>query len=62
MKSAFCILLSFMLLFTISVCEPPKKSTAWWGLFFPQMFALPNSTDTVTFEWPLITQFFRMLG
>jgi len=62
MKGAVCILLSFLLLFTLSACEPPREATAWWGLFFPQIFARPNGTENVTFEWPLITRFFRMLG
>ena len=62
MKGAVCILLSFMLLFTLSACEPPKDAAAWWGLFFPQMFAQPNGTDRVIFEWPLITNFLRLIG
>ncbi|MBR5231123.1 MAG: hypothetical protein IKW00_02615 [Clostridia bacterium] len=62
MKTAFCILLCFTLLFTLSACEPPKKVAAWWGLFFPQMFAAPNGSEQVTFEWPLITRFLRLFG
>ena len=64
MRGAICILLSFMLLFTISSCQPPEnpRLAAWWGLFFPQMFFIPDGSDRVVFEWPLVTRVLRLFG
>ncbi len=64
MRGAICILLSFMLLFTLSTCPPPANArlSAWWGLLFPQMFAIPDGSERVTFEWPLVMRVFRLFG
>ena len=58
MRGAVCILLSFMLLFTLSVCDTPEQPymAAWWGLMFPQMFAQPDGGDQVTFTWPFLNR------
>jgi len=64
MRGAVCILLSFMLLFTLSCCEPPDdpRLSAWWGLLFPQMFLRPGGGEKVIFEWPLVMRVIRWLG
>lgn len=58
MRGAVCILLSFMLLFTLSTCEMPEapRVTAWWGLMFPQVFARPDGSEQVTFTWPFLNR------
>ena len=63
MRSAVCILLSFLLLFSIGTLDMPQDSrlTAWWGLLFPQVFAQPDGTEQVTFTWPLFEKVFRVL-
>lgn len=64
MRSAICILLSFMLLFTLSTLDTPDnpRIAAWWGLLFPQMFAQPDGSEQVIFRWPLVTQIIRWFG
>jgi len=64
MRGAICILLSFMLLFTLSICEPPEnpRTAAWWGLLFPQMFMRDNGSEKVVFEWPLVMRVIKWLG
>lgn len=64
MRNAICILLSFMLLFTLSACPPPTDShlSGWWGLLFPQLFAQPDGSERVTFVWPMFTRLVRMFG
>lgn len=64
MRGAVCILLSFMLLFTLSTLEMPAdpRASAWWGLLFPQMFARPDGAEQVTFVWPMVTRIVRWFG
>ena len=63
MRSAVCILLSFMLFFSIGTLDVPKNSrlTAWWGVLFPQVFAQPDGTEQVTFTWPFLERLFLAL-
>lgn len=67
MRGAVCILLSFILLFTLSTVDVTEHTqlSAWWGLLFPQMFARPDGTESVTFTWPffeMVFKTFRMNG
>ena len=64
MRGAICILLSFMLLFTLSASDVPERTrlSAWWGLLFPQMFSVPDGSERVVFEWPLVMRVFRLFG
>ncbi len=64
MRGAVCILLSFMLIFTLSLCDPPENArlSAWWGLLFPQMFMRDNGSEQVVFAWPLMMRVFRLFG
>jgi len=63
MRNAVCILLSFLLVFSIGTLDMPADTqlTAWWGLLFPQFFAQPDGTEQVTFAWPLLERMFRLL-
>ena len=64
MRNAVCILLSFMLLFTVSTFDAPRDArlSAWWGLLFPQLFMQPDGSERVTFVWPMWTQMIRFWG
>ena len=64
MRFAVCLLLSFVLLFTLSTLDAPAhpRLNAWWGLLFPQMFIQPDGSERVTFTWPLVTRIIRLWG